>query len=184
MYKRLVDDALHAGAISIESLGRFTDEGLLEEIGRRAPSPLLDALRYRHLYKRVLQVSAAELQPGDAEWIADRRDLAVAVEDALALELGCAPGALLLDYPAKTQMLGLDVPVLRRTGRVERVSSEGLDGAINLPALSDQLYRSARSLRVFVAERREVPRERLLDLLCAHPDDVADRLQRGGSLLA
>jgi hypothetical protein len=87
------------------------------------------------------------------------------VEDRLAADLGLAAGELLLDYPAKTQMLGLDLPVLRRGGTVERLTAAGWEGAINLPTLSEQLYRSARWLRVFVARRVEVPRGRLLDVL-------------------
>src|SRR4051812_30687965 len=53
MYKRLVDGALRAGSLSAETLAGFTDEGLLHELGQRAPSPLLSALRERRLYKRV-----------------------------------------------------------------------------------------------------------------------------------
>ena len=58
----------------------------------------------------------------DAGIPADRA-LTVAVEDALAAALGLAPGELLLDFPAKTQMLGLDIPVLRRGGEVRRLTS-------------------------------------------------------------
>ena len=36
------------------------------------------------------------------------------VENALAEEAGLQPGELLLDYPVKTQMLGLDLLVQRR----------------------------------------------------------------------
>ena len=50
---------------------------------------------------------------------------------------------------SKTQMLGLDIPVLRRNGSVRRLTAEGWEGAINLPTLSEELYRSARWLRVF-----------------------------------
>jgi hypothetical protein len=48
-------------------------------------------------------------------------------------------------------MLGLDIPVRRRSGAVQRLTAAGLDGSINLPSLSDALYQSARWLRVFVA---------------------------------
>ena len=59
----------------------------------------------------------------------------------------------LLDYPAKTQMLGLELPMLRRDGRVELLTAAGWEGAMNLPRLSDEFYRSARRLRVFTADR-------------------------------
>src|SRR3982751_3345910 len=138
MYKRLVDGALRAGSLSAETLAAYTDEGLLHELAQRAPSPLLSALRERRLYKRVFECPAAELPAERGEWIADDRAL-VAVEDQLARELGLSPGELLLDYPVKTQMLGLDIPVLRRNGSVRRLTAEGWEGAINLPTLSEAL---------------------------------------------
>jgi hypothetical protein len=83
----------------------------------------------------------------------------------LAKEFGLAPGELLLDYPAKTQMLGLDIPVLRRNGKVERLTGEGWIGTINLPSLSEELYKSARWLRVFTARRTKLDPRRILDAL-------------------
>ena len=97
-------------------------------------------------------------------------------EDALARELGLAPGELLLDYPAKTQMLGLDLPVRRRDGEVRRLTAAGWEGAINLPALSEQLYRSARWLRVFTARPIALDRSLVLALVTASRDEVAARL--------
>jgi hypothetical protein len=177
MYKRLVGAALGAGALDPARLASYTDEGLLlalEGHDGRAPVPaavaaVRDDLRARRLYKRALECPAAELDERFGDWIADDHALTVAVEDALAAELGLAPGELLVDFPAKTQMLGLDLPVLRRDGTVARVTAAGWEGAINLPTLSAQLYRSARWLRVFVARgavgRLTVPRGRLLAAL-------------------
>jgi hypothetical protein len=93
------------------------------------------------------------------------------------------PGDLLLDYPAKTQMLGLDLPVVRRDGSVLRITSPELEGAINLPALSQQLYSSARWLRVFVARRTAVPRARILALAELSAAEMGERLGRERSLL-
>src|SRR6476661_8886304 len=163
MYKRLVVDALDTGALDARTLAGFTDEGLLHAIGQRAPSALLSRLRRRQLYKRAFECPAADLEADAGEWIADDRTLAVAVEDALAREVGLQPGELLLDYPTKTQMLGLDLLVVRRSGEVRHLTAAGLEGAINLPVLSDQLYQSARWLRVFAVRRIDVPRQELLD---------------------
>ncbi len=151
MYKRLVDEALRDGVLAERDLASFTDEGLLHRLESGSPSPLLHALRTRRLYKRALECSAAELPEGVWEWIADDRARTIAAEDALASELGLAPGELILDFPAKPQMLGLDLPVLRRDGSIRRLTSTGWAGAIDLPALSRELYRAARWLRVFVA---------------------------------
>ncbi|MEP7383976.1 MAG: HD domain-containing protein [Gemmatimonadota bacterium] len=167
MYKRLVDEALAAGALDVQELSRLTDESLLHMLESRTPSPLLDALRNRQLYKRAFECPAAEL-PGDVgEWIAADRTRAVAVENTLAVECGLAPGELLLDYPEKTQMLGLDIPVVRRTGEVAQLTSAGLMGAIHLPQVSEQLYRSARWLRVFVARPVALTAERVLEVVHA-----------------
>jgi len=162
MYKRLVDDALAAGALEVRELATFTDEALLHTLESRMPSPVLHGLRHRQLYKRAFECPAAELPDDMGEWIASDRERAVAAEDALARELGFAPGELLLDFPEKTQMLGLDMPVVRRDGSVQRLTASGLAGAINLPVMAEQLYRSARWLRVFTVRRIALPRERVL----------------------
>ena len=165
MYKRLVDDAIGAGSLDAPVLASFTDEGLLHNLGdAAAPSPLLDALRARRLYKRAFECPAAELPDQAGEWIADDRARTIGAEDMLARDVGLHPGELLLDYPTKTQMLGLDIPVRRRDGDVRRLTAEGWEGAINLPRVSEELYRSARWLRVFVARPVRLDRARVLRL--------------------
>ena len=172
MYKRLVDEALAAGHVDARALSTFDDEGLLHRLAENGTPPLLAALRERRLYKRVLECPAAEIATESLEWIADDRTTTIAVEDRLAEQVGLRPGELLLDFPAKTQMLGLDLPVVRRSGDVRRLTMAGLEGAINLPTLSDQLYQSARWLRVFAARRIDVPRRELLDQLAlVNPGD-------------
>jgi HD superfamily phosphohydrolase len=164
MYKRVVEDALRSGALGARELPGHTDESLIFAIEQRAPSPLLAALRNRRLYKRAFECPAGELEADVGEWISTDRARVLAAEEALAREFGLASGELLLDYPEKTQMLGLDIAVVRRSGAIRRLTSEGMAGAINLPQLSEQLYRSARWLRVFTARRVEIPRERVLEV--------------------
>jgi uncharacterized protein len=160
MYKRLVADALAAGSIDLATLTTLTDEGLLAHLDARAPSPLLRALRTRRLYKRAFECPAAQLGDADAyEWIAADHAAAMTFEDQLAAELGLSPGELLVDFPAKTRMLELDLPM------------RAWEGAINLPSVSDALYRTARWLRVFVARPVHLSRDVLLHRL-------ADRGQR------
>lgn len=183
MYKRLVDDALQSGVLPMDGLADWTDEGLLHALLPMSP-PLLVALRERRLHKRVAQWSAAALGDDAGEWICSDRALAVAVEDRLASELGLERGEVLLDYPAKTQMLDVDLPVLRRGGEVERLTSAGLAGALNLPALSQQLYHSARWLRVFAARRVPVNVSQLWSLVTADPSDVRATLASGRPLLS
>ena len=165
MYKRLVEDAVKAGVVDVDSLARHTDEGLLHALEKKGPPPLLTALKERRLYKRAAEWPAAELDVERVEWIATDRAKVAGIENELAREFKLGPGELLLDYPAKTQMLGLDIPVLRRTGDVERLTGEGWIGTINLPSLSEDLYRSARWLRVFTARRTTLDPRRVLDAL-------------------
>ena len=183
MYKRLVADALDAGALDARTLAGFTDEGLLHAIGQRAPSALLSRLRGRQLYKRAFECPAADLEAEAGEWIADDRGLTVAVEDALARELGLEPGDLLLDYPTKTQMLGLDLLVQRPYGEVRRVTAAGWEGAINLPKLSDELYHSARWLRVYTSVRLAIDPNKVIALASLSRDEVRSRLESRAELL-
>ena len=165
MYKRLVEDALHAGVIEDKSLARYTDEGLMHALESGWPTELLVALKERRLYKRAAEWPAAELDDDAVEWIATDRKRTAEAENLLAEEFGLTRGELLLDYPVKTQMLGLDIPVLRRSGEVERLTGEGWIGTINLPSLSEELYKSARWLRVFTARRTKLEPRRILDVL-------------------
>ena len=157
MYKRLVEDALRSGALDAELLPSLTDEGLIHLLEHGNPSPLLDALRNRRLYKRALEWPASQLDDEFGEWISVDRERTREAEDKLAKELDLQPGEVLLDFPMKTEMLGLDIPVLRRNREIERLTGQGWPGAINLPSLSEQLYLSSRWLRVFVAKRMEIP---------------------------
>jgi len=76
------------------------------------------------------------------------------------------------------QMLGLDILVRSRSGSVGRLSPDALHGGINLPTLSDQLYRSARWLRIFTATRMDIPTRSLQELLHVSREDAARRLGR------
>jgi hypothetical protein len=183
MYKRLVADALDAGALAADRLASFTDEGLLHVL-EESRLPMLAALRGRKLYKRAFECPAVELPEDAGEWIADDPSLTRQVEDALAVELGMQPGDLLLDYPVKTEMLGLDIPVRRRGGTIRRLTAEGWEGAVNLPKLSEELYRSARWLRVFTRRRMQLDRSRVTQLASLTAQEVRDRMKLGKLLLA
>ena len=183
MYKRLVADAIRSGALRVSELSSFSDESLLHQLDERAPSALLRGLRERRLHKRAFECPSADLPDGAGEWMATERELVAAAEDQLSSELGLGKGEVLLDYPAKTQMLDLDLPVLRRNGEVRRLTGVGLDGSINLPRLSDELYRSARWLRVFVARPVEINRKSVLQLATMNPKEVQSRVANGEPLL-
>ncbi len=154
MYKRIVERAVERGALATGGLGSFTDEGLLHAVEAGGGNdPMLAALRARRLFKRAYEVPAAALNMEALEWIADDRVRTRDAEARIARRLKLDPQDVLLDFPAKTQMLGLDVLVSQRDGTVRRLTQAGLAGAIDLPRLAGELYASARCLRVFTASR-------------------------------
>ncbi len=168
MYKRMVESALAAGALQINALGRYTDEGLIFVLSASAKGEvraLLDDLLARRLFKRAFEAPAAALPMESLEWIADDRDRARRAESAIAKALGLSADDVLLDFPAKTQMLGLDLPVLSKDGSVHRVRQEGIPGAIDLPVLAESLYRAARDLRVFTRGKTAISWRELGPLL-------------------
>jgi len=165
MYKRMVEDALQSGALSTTTLAAFTDEGLLAALDGPAAPALLAALRERRLYKRLVEAPAAELDTDTLEWIATDRPRVRRAESAIAAAVGLAPHEVLLDFPAKTQMLGLDLPLVERDGRVVHLTQRGRAGAIDLPSIAESLYRSARWLRVFAARPTNASLEQLLPLI-------------------
>ncbi|MCC7002232.1 MAG: HD domain-containing protein [Gemmatimonadaceae bacterium] len=168
MYKRLVEDALQSGALQVDALASYTDEGILHALERRDPPPLVAAIRERRLYKRAAEAPAAELSARtdlDLEWIAEDRTRTRAAEDLLAKRHGLKSGELLLDYPRKERMIGLDLPLLTRDGAVRHLNDKGLAGAINLPILAEQLYQSARWLRVFVKGEGRLEMSGVLEVL-------------------
>lgn len=187
MYKRLVAEALQAGLVRQAEIARLTDEGLMLQL-EALPLPagahsLLHSLRARQLHKRAFEAPAAVLGEDVGEWIASDYELSQRVENTLAKELSLPMGSVLLDFPAKTQMLGLDIPVLRRDGRVEQLTAAGWEGAIDLPRLSDELYQSSRRLRVFTANRAPVPEAAILALVRCSAAEIRERLEQQQPLL-
>lgn len=195
LYKRIVADALRAGLVSPETLVGRTDEELLhilegaaaergspqaERVGRWTAS-----LRERRLPKRAAEVVAADLGvDGLSEWLASDNPLKRRVEDAIAAELGVEDGAAFLDYPAKERMFGLDLLVEMRDGRVIRVGPSGRTGLIGLPRVAEELYRSARVLRLFTFGRRvEVDAESLAEIATWSREEATARTAAGRAIL-
>ncbi|MHB1191419.1 MAG: HD domain-containing protein [Longimicrobiales bacterium] len=177
LYKRIVEDAVDAGLLDSEELVGPTDEELLYEISRRAQEDdsevaerlatrWLPALRQRRLPKRALELTAVDLE-GRAveEWAEGDSPWKRTVEDELAAEVGLEPGEVVIDFPVKRAMFDLDVLVRLRDGEVRRLGSEGLPGLLDLPRVARELYSTARVLRVFTFERRELDADRVLELI-------------------
>ncbi|MGY8778353.1 MAG: HD domain-containing protein [Longimicrobiales bacterium] len=175
LYKRIVEEAVRGGLIDSEELIGPTDEELLYEIGRRvldADSEVaeriatrwLPALRHRKLPKRALELTAADLAGRQVEdWAVGDSPWKRAVEDDLASDLGLEPGEVVIDFPVKPAMFQLDLLVEQRGGEIKRLDMDGVEGMLDLPKVARELYATARVLRVFTFERREVAAEHVLE---------------------
>ena len=179
LYKRIVEEAVDSGLLVSHELVGPTDEELLHEISRRAQEAdgeaaeriatrWLPALRQRRLPKRALELTAADLAGRQVEdWVASGSPRKRAIEDNLALDLDLEPGEVVIDFPAKAAMFQLNVLVERSDGQIQRLGLGGLPGLLDLPRLADNLYTTARVLRVFTFEQRTVM-----------PDDILARVTR------
>ena len=151
MFKRLVGGAVDDGVIRPAALGEATDDALIHDLAARDRTGIARALRERRLYKRALELLPGELGGAVPAWVWEGGEQLRQAEDALARRCNLAPGELLIDFPHKTAMLGLDLPIARRDGSVERLRDSGWPGRMDLPRMADDLVETARRLRVFVA---------------------------------
>ena len=202
-FRRLVENALRAGLLGREDLPGRTDEELMNLLDRRAASResgegagaataavepeagramdrvrlLHGALTHRRLPKRCAELFGDELPDGLGRWMQTRPELVRRLEVRLAREWGLEEGAVLLDYPAYPRMLELDLLLVRRGGEVQRLTSAGEEGLIDLPRLSQRLHHSARVFRVFTlpGRLRRDPTP-VLELLEAPAEQVEARL--------
>lgn len=177
-FKRIVETAVREGLLCPDELVGPADEELLHRLERRAEgagSPVarrlaekwLPALRNRRLPKRAAKVSVRELEGHVLpEWVAGDAPEKRRWEDAVAEELGLAPGEAMLDLPVKKAMFQMDF-LVARDHEVVRLGGEGMRGLIDLPRLAAQLQRTAGVLRLFTTERREADSAWLLDRLTA-----------------
>ncbi len=175
LYKRIVEESVRGGLVDPEELIGPTDEELLYEVGRRAmeddsevaeriATRWLPALRRRNLPKRALELTAADLAGRRVEdWAVGDSPWKRAVEDDLAAELGLEPGEVVIDFPVKLAMFQLDVLVERLDGRIQRLDMEGAEGILDLTKVAQELYTSARVLRVFTFERRSLSADQVLE---------------------
>ena len=177
MFKRAARGAVQRGLVSQEQIATLTDEELMQRLLESDRNPLARALRERRLYKRAMDLPASEVKAAQPEWVAEDPELLEQVEDQLAREAGLEPGELLLDFPSRHSMLGVDLPLKLRDGTVERLTDEGRAGHLGLPRIAAELYQSARRLRVFVARPPGTALAEAPALVAMTALEVADRLR-------
>lgn len=183
MFKRAVVGTVRAGRLTPEAIAEATDGSLVERLLEADPTGLARAVHARRLYKRALDVPATDVPTGDGGWLTGHPDLLERVEDAVAVELGLPRGGLLIDYPERASMLAVDLPLRTRGGQVERLTDQGRAGHLGLPRIADELYRSARRLRVFTASPPAPGADRVRGLAALPTDEVRRRLDAGARLL-
>src|SRR5690606_41903560 len=99
-------------------------------------------------------------------------------------EMVLDPGESYLDYPERSRMLSLGLVVLLRAGRVLRLGTAGQAGLIGLPRIAEELYQTARVLRLFtLGARREVNPAALVALAQQDAAGVLRRLDSPSPLL-
>jgi hypothetical protein len=91
--------------------------------------------------------------------------------------VGLEPEDVFIDFPARAAMLGVNLPLRTRSGSVERLTDEGRAGHLGLPRVADELYRSARRLRIFVASPPHRSLDFVLELLTWPAEEVERRLR-------
>jgi hypothetical protein len=157
MFKRAVRATVAAGRLDVSTVASATDGTLDTLLAERDPTGLARAVHQRRLFKRALDLPAADVDDAALSAIAHDPDALEAVENELAAQLGLEVHGVLIDYPERASMLQVDLPLLTRDERVEQLTDAGRAGALGLPRVADELYRSARRLRIFTREPRVLP---------------------------
>ena len=198
LYKRVVADALDLGLVSGDELVGRTDEAMLFLLETRARERMtvdagadlvargVVALRERRLPKRAAELPAGELDPTSAAggWLGHDSPLRRRVEEAIAAQLDLSPGSVFLDFPEKPRMFAIDLLVQRRTGEVLRLEPGGRVGLIGLPRIAEELYQTARVLRLFTwGARAQVPPRALARLAAMSAQESIAVLDGGGAIL-
>jgi HD superfamily phosphohydrolase len=182
MFKRAVRCAVRRGSVTVQGIADATDDGLMELLIERDHNQLAGCIRARRLHKRALDLSASDVPADSHPWVAEDPDLLELVEDAVAASVGLPSGGLLIDFPARSAMLGVNLPLRTRAGAVERLTDAGRAGQLGLPRVADELYRSARRLRIFVSGPPTRSLEPVLTLLTWPAHEVKRRIQEGLNL--
>jgi hypothetical protein len=181
MFKRAVRVAVRRGRVTIETIASATDDGLMELL-IRDDNQLAICIRARRLHKRALDLPATDVPAEVQAWVAEDPDLLERAEDAMAAQVGLPPGGLLIDFPARSAMLGVNLPLRTRAGTLERLTDAGRAGHLGLPRVADELYHSARRLRIFVSGPAAGSLEAVPALLTWPPGEVERRIQEGTAL--
>ena len=184
MFKRAVRAAARACRLDATAIAEATDGSLMERLLGDDPTGLAGAVYQRRLFKRALDLPASDVPRETRRWLSDDPGLLERVEDTVAVEVGLGPAHLLIDYPERASMLSVNLPLWTRNGAVERLTDEGRAGQLGLPRIANELYRSARRLRVFVASAPDASLDGLLEVITWPQAELEAALVEGRPLLS
>ncbi len=166
--RTLVLLALERDLIDLEELHLWSDSELFTVLRLRIDAATgmrsADRSRLTELLRRLLErrlYPVACLLPLSASDKPGARTI-LAVERALAADLGLRPGEVVLDFPAKPTMLATDILVRDESGRVRNAKDLGPEDGFALNAAQHALYIASGSVCLFTAEPRDVPPDLVL----------------------
>ncbi|MEP6591939.1 MAG: HD domain-containing protein [Gemmatimonadota bacterium] len=167
MFKRAVRRTVQAGDLDAAVVADATDGTLTTLLLERDTTGLARAVHERRLHKRALDLPATAVPSDLPSWLWDDPARLEAAEDALAAALDLPVGGVLIDFPERANMLEVNLLLLTRSGAVERLTDAGRTGQLGLPHVADELYRTARRLRIFTAAPRVL--DSIPSGILAHP---------------
>ena len=165
MFKRLVHEAVVDRVLDPATLVAATDDWLMHDLEQHDRTGIAQALRERALYKRALELTPGELPAPVPDWVRGDAARLARAEDALGRSIGLGPAELLIDVPFKESMLGVDLPIVRVDGSIERLTGRGWPGRMDLPPIADTLAESACRIRVFTRRRATLEPQQLVEAL-------------------
>ena len=170
-----------AGSLSAEALAALHRRGAAARARAAArPSPLLAALRERRLYKRAFECPAAELPADGGEWIADDRAARRGRGGpARARARARPPASCCSTIRPRPRCSASTFPSSGGTARCGGSPPPAGRARSTCPKLSEELYRSARWLRVFACRRVDLRREAIVRLATLPAPEVRERLAEG-----
>ena len=183
MFKRVVRTALTHGEVSAEWIADATDDSLMTKLRELPNMAIAHKLQRRALYKRMVDIPSRQLPDGAGDWIATKPDLLERVEDQLAEECGLAAGELLLDYPRKSRMVEVDMPLAHKNGDVEMLQGKRGEALLGIQLVAEELHTSARWLRVFASSHVDIAQNKIIAVAERSVNEIEADLKGGTALL-
>ena len=157
-------------------------DGAAHHPGRAASSPPRSGRA--GCYKRALDLPASDVPRERAAWVADDPGSAGAGGGRRRrARSGCRRASCCSTFPRARRCSAWTCRSAPEAARIERLTDAGRAGQLGLPRVADELYRSARRLRVFVASMPARSLDGLLELMTWPAEEVTRRMADEVSLV-